>query len=58
MPSERDLAKDIRTYVAIGGRDAFSFSLYHKPYHGDIPGKDLQRMIDEEYERQNKEAVD
>lgn len=54
MPSERDLAKDIRTYVAIGGRDAFSFSLYHKPYYGDIPGKDLQRMIDEEIKRQKE----
>lgn len=52
----RDIAKDIRSYVAIGGRDAFSFSIMHKPYHGDIPGKDLQRMIDEEVERQNKEA--
>ena len=52
----RDLAKDIRSYVAIGGRDAFTFSLYHKPYHGDIPGRDLQRMIDDEAERQKEEA--
>ena len=54
----RDLAIDIRAYVAVGGRDAFSFSIMHKPYHGDIPGKDLQRMIDAEVDRQNKEAVD
>lgn len=52
----RDLATDIRDYVVIGGRDAFSFSLLSKPYHGDIPGKDLQRMIDAEVDRQNKEA--
>ena len=52
----RDLARDIMAYVAVGGRDAFSFSIMHKPYHGDIPGRDLQRMIDAEIERQKEEA--
>lgn len=52
----RDLRVDVRVYVEMGGRDAFSFAVSHKPFHGDIPGRDLQRIIDDEVERQYGEA--
>lgn len=45
------LRKAIREYVSKGGRIAFSFSMIHEPRFQDIPGKDIQRMIDEEVEK-------
>jgi len=45
-----ELRKAIREYVSKGGRIAFSFSMIHEPRFKDIPGKDIQRMIDKEVE--------
>ena len=46
-----ELRKAIREYVSKGGRIAFSFSMIHEPRFKDIPGKDIQRMIDGEVEK-------
>jgi len=48
------LRKAIREYVSKGGRIAFSFSMIHEPRFKDIPGKDIQRMIDEQVEEVDK----
>ena len=43
-----ELKRRIDEYVEQGGRDAFAFSLAYSPDYDDIPGRDIQRMIDEE----------
>ncbi|MBJ6364196.1 hypothetical protein ACFOQM_23535 [Paenibacillus sp. GCM10012307] len=42
------LRADVADYVRAGGRDAFSFSLTYHPRYGDVPGCEIQRLIDEE----------
>lgn len=44
----KDLRLLIREYVLLGGRDAFSFSMLVSPRFGDAPGREIQRLIDEE----------
>lgn len=46
-PAEERLREDIRRYVKRGGWDAFSFSLLASPLYGDVPGRVIQRIINE-----------
>lgn len=41
------LTKDIKEFVSGGGFDAYSFSIKYAPDYGNIPGRDLQLMIDD-----------
>ena len=41
------LLNDIAEYVRNGERDARGFSLTHYPLYGDIPGREIQRLIDD-----------
>ena len=43
-----ELRKDIREYVAKGGRDTFDFAVFNSPKYDKIPGKEIKRIIDEE----------
>ncbi|MCU6709312.1 hypothetical protein M6D81_11400 [Paenibacillus sp. J5C_2022] len=46
--SERRLRADIRDYLRSGGvADAFSFASLAYPAYKDVPGRDIQRIIDE-----------
>ncbi len=45
------LRTDIAEYVKSGGYDALSFSLLYQPRHNDVPGREIQRIIDEEKRR-------
>lgn len=45
----------IREYVLLGGRDAFSFSQKVSPRYGDVPGREIQQLIDEESTRIEKD---
>ncbi|WP_337102371.1 hypothetical protein [Paenibacillus sp. YIM B09110] len=42
------LRTDIREYVKGGGWDAFSFALLASPRYDGVPGREIQRLIDEE----------
>jgi hypothetical protein len=44
------LRQDIRDYVRSGGWDAFSFALLASPRYDHVPGREIQRLIDEERE--------
>ena len=48
------LERAISEYVSRGGRDAYSFSVTHAPKYEEIPGKVIQRMIDEQVEEVDK----
>lgn len=45
---DEELRSAIREYVAGGGWDAFSFTLTAYPRFSDVPGREIQRIIDEE----------
>lgn len=47
----RRLEEDIRSFTRLGGRDAYSFAIVHKPWWGNVAGKEIQRMINEDLER-------
>ena len=38
----------IREFVERGGYDAFDFAVTEYPRFGSVPGRDIQRIIDEE----------
>lgn len=42
-----DLERDIEEFVLEGGFDAFTFSMQYAPKYNNIPGRDLQLLIDE-----------
>lgn len=44
--TDQRLLNDIAEYVRNGERDARGFSLMHYPLYGDIPGREIQRLID------------
>lgn len=47
-----NLRKEIRKYVDRGGRDAFAFSIKYRKDYGNIPGNEIQRMIDEKVDEE------
>lgn len=49
-----ELERDIKEFVEGGGFDAFSFSIKHSPDYGDIPGRDIQLLIDEAIKESDK----
>ena len=54
---DEQLERSIREYVRKGRRDAFEFSAGHYPKFKDVPGKVIQRLIDEEYSKRGRKNV-
>lgn len=52
-----DLRQAIAEYVNAGRRDAFEFSALVYPEFKDVPGKEIQRMIDEEYSKKGMRSM-
>lgn len=42
-----NLRQAVREYVAKGGRNAFEFSVSHSPKFDNVPGNEIQQVIDE-----------